>query len=97
MNKTGVINTMVDKDSPTQDRIEAIKQLGMIRLRERERLGERVDDLSDSELSGQKALRRVIQRTRELLEVRCHAAAIAAKTDSRHTLEWCNEMIQRHC
>ena len=95
MNTTDLISIIVDKDAAGQERIEAIKQLDVIRSREKEERRRGVIHLG--ELSGQEALRRVIQRQRDQLEVRCHAASVAAKTDSKSALEWCNEMIQRYC
>lgn len=95
MNTTDLISIIVDKDAAGQERIEAIKQLDVIRSREKEQ--RRGEAIHLGELPGQEALRRVIQRQRDQLEVRCHAADLAAKTDGKSALEWCNEMIRRYC
>lgn len=97
MNTSALIHIIVNQKSPTQNRIDAIRQLGIVLLREKEQRAEGAIDLGEGELPGKDALRQVIQRQGDQLDVRCHAAAVAAKTDAESVLEWCNEMIQQHC
>jgi hypothetical protein len=94
MNTTGLINIVVDQESPAQNRIDAIRKLGTVLLQEKKQRREGAIELGERELPGQEALRQVIQRHGDQLDVRCHAAAVAAKTDSKSTLGWCNQMIR---
>jgi hypothetical protein len=95
MTTTNLIEMIASEEASRQERIEAIKELGVIRSHEKEQLRAGATHLG--ELSGQRTLQRVVQRRREELDVRCQAAAVTAKTDSKSVLEWCNQIIRRHC
>jgi hypothetical protein len=100
MNATDLINLIVDKASTRQDRIEAIGQLGARRSHEKQHREGRAEGIADhlgvDELPGQIELRQVVQDSYDHLDVRCQAAAVAAKTDNKAALEWCNELIEQY-
>jgi hypothetical protein len=92
-----LISLIVNKNLPTQERIGAIKQLGVARVRKKEqpRAGG-ISHLASDDLPGQDELRHVIQDPRDQIEVRCQAAAVAAKTDSKSALDWCDGLIKQY-
>jgi hypothetical protein len=94
MDTRQLIGTIVNEEASSQDRIEAIRQLGEIRIREKAQRGGGVVNLGD--LSGQEALRQVIWNGDDPVDIRCQAAAVVAKTDSKAALAWCNEMLGQH-
>lgn len=100
-------NKIEDTALSERERIDALIELGNIRHREKEqwRLNSasrpiymRPNYLGETEFSGsgQITLRQTIQNPVEKLEIRCHAASVAAKTDARSTLKWCSELIEQY-
>jgi hypothetical protein len=88
---------MADKTAPRQDRIDIIKKLGIIRSQQKNEQLILATTLSEGvELAGQRELKRVIQRQRDHIDVRCTAVTVAAETDNATALDWCDETIRRH-
>lgn len=94
-----VITTMSNMAAPRQQRIDALEHLELIwRLRKQEQTQplEGVAYLGAEEPEGQDLLRQVMQNALDQIDVRCHAAAVAARTDVKTTLEWCDQLLQQY-
>lgn len=90
------ISTIRDTSSPRPKRIDAIKRLGMVRQLHKGGHLDMGGHLGVDELPGQIELREVIQNSLDHIDVRCHAAGVAAKTDNQSALDWCNELIAQY-
>ena len=99
MMEARILSIVMDTNASSQDRIRALRQLGVVR---QNRIGEQVaqpaKDLAVClrDLPGRRELQRVIQRQRDPVDVRCTAVAVAAETDNKSVLDWCNDMIKQY-
>ena len=88
------LSIIVDTSASRQDRIYAIRQLGIVRQHQKNE--QLAHPTSLEELPGRRELQRVIQRQRDPIDVRCMAVTVAAETDNESVLDWCNEMIRQY-
>lgn len=91
-----LLQIIKDDTAPGQARIEAIEQLGAIWIQQKEQRtqGGLAKDFG-AQFTGKDDILQVIH-SQDRIDVRCQAAALLGRIDSRTALQVCNDLLELH-